>query len=308
MNRGSTARRCCAWLCALALGTVLAPGASADHGGPFAFGFENPESVLWVPFAQPDAIGTTGMWLVSNFGGYTVSPTTRDGNGFISVVGQYGTLAEPWLTGLHAPHGMRARGNRLYVADVGEVAIVRIGRSAGTLLEVVPIPGAEFLNDVAVDPATGDVFVSDSFTDTIHRLPGGKGPAEVFVQGSLLEAPNGLLVDGGELIVASFGPGTDPATFQSELPGRLLAVDLSTKAIRPISARLGNLDGLEKIGDRYLTSSFWDGRVLTVERDGGAVREVRTLPTAADLAYAPDDGRVAVPHLGLNVISFDTVR
>jgi hypothetical protein len=50
-----------------------------------------------------------------------------------------------------------------------------------------------------------------------------------------LEHPNGLDVADGELVVAAWGTGLKD-DFTTEAPGRLLAIDLATKAITPVGS------------------------------------------------------------------------
>ena len=70
------------------------------------------------------------------------------------------------------------------------------------------IDGAQFLNDLATAP-DGTVYVSDSATLKIFEVRGGK--ASVFVEGGdVVEQPNGLLVDGGRLILGTIGPAPQP--------------------------------------------------------------------------------------------------
>jgi hypothetical protein len=70
----------------------------------------------------------------------------------------------------------------------------------------VKIDGAVFLNDLATAP-DGTIYVSDSTALKIFEVRGGK--ASVFVEGAdVVEQPNGLLVDGGRLILGSHRAGT----------------------------------------------------------------------------------------------------
>ena len=96
------------------------------------------------------------------------------------------------------------------------------------------IEGAQFLNDLATAP-DGTVYVSDSTTLRVYQVRDGK--ASVFVEGAdVVEQPNGLLVDGGRLILGSIGPAPQPGQAprrpgQGPPPsGHLFAFDLRTKA------------------------------------------------------------------------------
>src|SRR5690606_21634879 len=60
---------------------------------------------------------------------------------------------------LHAPKGMAIKGDTLFVADIDTVRMFH--RETGAVLGARGVPGATFLNDIAVGP-DGTVYVSDS--------------------------------------------------------------------------------------------------------------------------------------------------
>src|SRR5690606_37193686 len=136
---------------------------------------------------------------VSNING---TPDEKDGNGSIARVSLDGTVTDAaWVTGLDAPKGMGIRGNRLFVTDIDR--IVEIDVDAGKIVKTYPIQGASFLNDVTV-AANGDVYVSDSNAGFIVRISG----EEATVWMDSVNGPNGLLADGGTLLMASWEAGT----------------------------------------------------------------------------------------------------
>jgi DNA-binding beta-propeller fold protein YncE len=262
-------------------------------------GFEFPESVWWD--------GDTGSFYVTNFGGTKLDPNGREPDGYVSQLSGEGTIrASKWITGLRSPKGMRRVGDALYVADVGQVVVIDVAAAAIRSTIDLDAIGAQFPNDVALDEATGDVYVSDMLRNAIYRLPKGAGPPEVWLESPDLEAPNGLLVDGGLLMVASFGRDLDPATFTPKEPGRVLEIDLDSKAIAPLGTmeRTGQLDGIEKLADVYLVTDNPGGRLLRVDTRG-TVSEVATgIPGAADLGLRSGDRVAAVPQLMDGVVRF----
>lgn len=287
----------------LALLVVLtAPGTAGGHAPPTVKGFEFPESVWWD--------GETGSFFVTNFGGSTLDPTGREPDGYLSRLSGTGRVtAAKWVTGLRSPKGMRRHDDALYVADVGQVVVVDI--AAGKVRSTIDLDaiGAEFPNDVAVDPATGDLYVSDTLRNAIYRLPAGSRTPEVFVSSPDLESPNGLLVDGRRLLVAAFGRDLDRSTFQPEQPGRVITVDLATKAIAPLGgmAPAGQLDGIEMLEGAYLVTDNPGGRLLRVVPDGTVQPVAGDLPGAADLGLRRGDRVVAIPQLTEGVVRFLTV-
>jgi hypothetical protein len=252
-------------------------------------GFDKHESAFW------DA--GTKSWYVSNIAG---EETGKDGNGWITVLDGKGLVTRVrWIGGLNAPKGIRGSGSTLYVADVDELVVIDIpGRTVKTRIKA---PGAQFLNDVAVGPR-GEVYVSDTFTNAIYRCTGDT-TCEVFVRGENLECPNGLLVDGKRLIVASFGPITDRATFKTKAPGRLLAVDLSTKKVTPLPGKpIGNLDGLEKDGDGFLVSDFMAGKLMRVSKAGEVTVLKDGFKNSADFGYDAEKRTIALPEMSGGVV------
>jgi sugar lactone lactonase YvrE len=267
-----------------------------------ASGFENPESVFWD--------GEAGAFYVSNFGGQVFNPFGREEDGFVSRLSAEGKVTEArWVTGLRTPKGIRRAGDLLYVADIGQVVVIDI--AAGTIktkIDLEPM-GAQLPNDVALDEASGDLYVSDTMRNAIYRLPAGSHTPEVWLESPALESPNGLLVDGGNLMVAGFGRDLDPATFKPGSPGRLLTVDMATKAITTYAdlGQMAQLDGIEKLGPDFLVTDNSGGRLVRVRPDGSTTDLAGGISNAADLALRPEDRLVAVPSTGDNVVKFLTV-
>ncbi|MFN8009828.1 MAG: hypothetical protein U0P81_00325 [Holophagaceae bacterium] len=253
-------------------------------------GFNNPESALW------DAAGK--CWYVSNLVGGT---NARDGRAFLSKLDADGRIVEKtWIQGLDAPKGLGIVGRTLYAADIDKVDVIDLAK--GQLVRRIPVQGATFLNDIAVGP-TGDVFVSDMERSVIYRLrPGGK--AEVFLADRRLECPNGLWVEGGTLYVAAWGAISGPG-FATREPGRLLKVDLRSKAIEPFGApRLGNLDGLVRLGAHCYVTDYRAGKVFKVAEDGSATLWRGGFMSAADLGLDPVRRLLAVPDMAAGTVTF----
>lgn len=246
-------------------------------------GFANPESAL----ADVEA----GIIYVSNVNG---APDGKDGNGYISKVGLDGKItAEKWATGMDAPKGLALTGGKLYVADIDRLH--EIDTKDGKVLTSYPAKDAKFLNDVAAD-GKGNVYVSDMATNVIWRLSEGK--FEPWLSDAKLLNPNGLLVEGNALRVAAWGVMTDG--FATKVPGHLLSVDLESKAITDLDGNtpIGNLDGLEPLGDgAYIVSDWMKGNVMTFA-PGGTVTTILELGQgAADIGYDPASRTLYVPHM-----------
>lgn len=227
-------------------------------------GFESPESVL---FDAKDA-----HVFVSNIVG---APTDLDGNGYISRISPDGKLLEQkWATGLNAPKGMAVVGGDLLVADIAQLRVIDL--ATGKLKTTLDLEGAQFLNDVV---ASGDgAYISDMLGNSIWSYADGK--AEVWVKD--VSAPNGLLVDGGKLLVASIGEGLK-ADLSSEKPGSLLAIDLTSKEITVVSKEIGSLDGVAHIGDEILLSDWKSNALTSVDKDGKTRLVLQDMKGLADI-------------------------
>ena len=257
-------------------------------------GVESPESAYFD--------GDSGTFFISQIGGG--GATGKDGDGYISRLTLDGkVVSSKWITGLDAPKGLRTYRGRLWVSDIDRLVGIDIAK--GQIVATVPVPGAVFLNDVACD-GVGNVYVSDSMASKIYRYR--EGQVEVFVEGEEYEYPNGLLVEGDQLIVASWGkPNPD---FSTEVPGRLYALDLKTKKKSLITAEpFGNLDGLEAVAQgRYLVGDWMAGKVYYVSRFGRS-RQLLELPKGvADISYVRDKRLLVVPQMLENKVTAYELR
>ncbi len=231
-------------------------------------------------------------------------PTGKDGDGYISRLTPDGkVLSAKWISGLNAPKGLRSHGERLWVSDIDRLVEIDIAKAK--IVATIPVPGAVFLNDVTCD-ANGTVYVSDSMISKIYRCR--EGQVEVFVEGEEYEYPNGLLIEGDQLVVASWGkPNPD---FSTEVPGRLYSLDLKSKKKSLITAEpFGNLDGLEAVAEgRYLVGDWMAGKVFYVTR-GGRSRQILQLPKgAADIGYLPGKRLLVVPQMLENKVTAYELR
>jgi hypothetical protein len=261
-------------------------------------GLATPESVLHDDVAD--------VYLVSNING---APLDHDGNGFITRLRPDGHVVNlKWIDGasegvtLHAPKGMALRGDTLFVSDIDSVRAFH--RTTGAPLGVRGVPGAIFLNDLAVG-ADGTLYVTDtgfdaSFsptgTDAVFRFD--EGGATALVRGAALSRPNGLHVvddhvlmvpDGGSTIHRIPAAGGESQPF-AELPAR-------------------ELDGIVMMNDGSLLVSSWEaGAIFRVAPDGEVSVVVENLEAPADIGWDARRSRVLIPLFMADRIEIRTIR
>lgn len=258
---------------------------------------------------QFDAAGD--RWLISSIGAGLGTP----GDGSIRVIGagDYALQTEPLVADLDDPAGLRLNDGLLYAADGTELLVIDIEDGAvDTRIDLAGDPesglDAQFLNDVNVDPATGDVYVSDFLGNKIFVARGGDEP-EVFAEGAELEAPNGILFDAAsqELVIAGLGPDLDPKTFMTSAPGMVYRLALDRPTPVALSDRIGLLDGIEQIGDDLLVSNVAAAELLRIGPDGTAETVLAAMPTltsTADICIDSAGGIVGIPDLAGNRVGF----
>ena len=198
-----------------------------------------------------------------------------------------------WIEGLDAPKGMALHGDKLFVSDIDQ--LVEIDTKAGKIANRYPGAGGKFFNDLAVDK-DGRIYVSDMAANKIWRLDGGK--FEVWLDSADLKSPNGLLVQGDQLIVAAWGVMTDG--FATKVPGHLLTVSLADKSIKNHGEGMpiGNLDGLEPLGDsKFLVSDWMVGKVYRVGPKGKATELLSLSQGTADLGYVAATKTMYLPMM-----------
>ncbi|WP_051234644.1 hypothetical protein [Marinimicrobium agarilyticum] len=239
-------------------------------------GLRVPESVLYY-----EAEGEPYL-LVSEIDGEGNKADGKGGIAKLSLSGEI--LDQDWVTGLDAPKGMAILRDTLYVADLDEVVAIRL--KTGQVQARIPVEGAVFLNDVAIDDS-GEVYVSDTRTGKVHQIGRGAG-AELFLEG--LEDPNGLYADGDTLYI---GAGKT-----------LLKVAADGQQETVATGFESGIDGVEKIGADEFLVTCWVGLVYHV-KNGEVTRLMDTRDprmNTADLGWNPVDGIAYIPTFFTNSV------
>jgi DNA-binding beta-propeller fold protein YncE len=204
-------------------------------------------------------------------------PWGADGKGGIAKIQTNGKVVNPyWVHGLNAPKGMAKVGNRLYVADISEVAVIDI--ASGKVVKKIKVEGAEGLNDVTVT-STGILFVSDSKKATVWKIE--KDRPKLYLEN--MQGINGLRAVRNELYIAS---------------GKsFVKADLKKKITLVATLPEGG-DGVEPIGNGDFIATAWGGQIYYVSADGKVETVLDTTPqkkNTADIGYDAVKRIVYVP-------------
>ena len=263
-------------------GPAAAPAAELPK--PLVEGMVLPESV---------AIGPDGKMYVSVIGG------DKDGDG--SIVRIDNGKAVTVVPGLDDPKGIAFFQKWLFIADKTKVLRVDLSDKGGGIKVDLFAPanafpvGPKFLNDVAVDPESGMVYVSDS-----GDLKGGGGAVYSITPNGLvktvvnektlpgLNTPNGLAMDGAShLILADFGSGI------------LYRVKLADGTSEKIAEGMDGADGVTWDHHGRLFVSSWKlGKVWGIPRPGAKpVLVAEGFKSAADTCLDPSGKFLLVPDM-----------
>ena len=252
--------------------------------------------LLWETkgLAQPESVvedPATGVIYVSNINRAVMQ---KDGNGFISRLTADGKMLErQWVKGLNSPTGLALHDRTLYAADVDQ--LIEINAASGEILKRYDAKGAVFLNDLVVDD-DGTVYVSDTPMNTIWRLKDGS--FEPWLANDALNGPNGLLIQGKTLIVASLGKVQSQG--QKKELGTLLAVSLDDQKVSKVGKGelIGNLDGLQAIQPGvYLVTDWAQGALYRVDAKGKVDELIDLNQGSADLSYLPGKKMLLIPMM-----------
>jgi glucose/arabinose dehydrogenase len=269
---------------ALLLGA--APAVAAELPKPLVTGLKNPESV---------AVDSSGKIYVSVIGEFD-----KPGDGAVVVV-QDGK-AVPFAGGLNDPKGLAVYQKWVFVADRDRVLRID-ARGQATLFagpNAFPTP-PKFLNDLAADPESGTLYVSDSGDlkgkgGAVYRIS-PKGLVTLVADATHipgLNTPNGLVLDGASsLLVADFGTG------------ELNRVRLADRKVTKVATGLGAADGLAwDMHGRLFTSDYKGGKLFVIPRPGDKpVLLAEGFKTAADICYDPAGKRLLVPDMQAGTVT-----
>jgi sugar lactone lactonase YvrE len=253
-------------------------------------GFKAPESALHDE--------KNDIYLVSNVDG---KPYEADGKGFISKLAPMGQGVQlKWIEGgkngvvLNAPKGMALAGDTLWVADLDTVRM--FDRNTGAKTGDVKIPGATFLNDLAVT-SDGRILVTDtglkavkdgvapSGSDAVYAI-GKDRKVTTIAKGKDLGGPNGII-----------GVGSEQMYVVTTGSSELYSLDPKGKRenVQHLPNGHGHLDGIVLAGNEYFISS-WDANGIYRGKPGqGFELAIENVKSPADITFDKKRNRIIVP-------------
>jgi glucose/arabinose dehydrogenase/sugar lactone lactonase YvrE len=265
---------------------LAAPAPAAELPKPLVTGLKNPESV---------AIGFGGKIFVTTIGEFD-----KDGDGAVMVI-EDGKV-KPFAEGLDDPKGMVFFQKWLFVADkkrvlkIDEKGQVDIFAPANAF-PIEPL----FLNDVAIDPESGTLFVSDSGNlkgkgGAVYRIT-PKGLVTLIADAMTIPSmntPNGLALDGAtHLLLADFGTG------------ELHRINLGDRKAEKLADGLGSTDGLvwDQFGRLFITD-YKGGKLYVIPRPGAKpVLVAEGFKAAADCCLDASGLNILVPDMTAGTVT-----
>ena len=261
--------------------------------------FSQPESAYFFSSGSTDS------------GVYFISSTNGDGVGWVSKLAADGSaINSRWATDIRHPMGMRVSGKRLWVNNITEVVGINLDDPSDRIIH--PIDGAISLNDLATD-SSGYAYLSDTMNNRVVRIDLTTGENSTFLS-TLPSSPNGVLIQGDRLYIASWGVMSDQpeerAEWITKTAGDLYWVSLkdAKKSRHIIASELGNLDGLEidRKGNIYV-SDWESGKLYKISSINNTVVSLGQYGQGlADLGLNSLTGELVLPVMLSSEVIFST--
>jgi hypothetical protein len=189
------------------------------------------------------------------------------------------------------PIGSTIRDGVLYTVDSGFVRSFDL--ASGRPLRSIEVPGAGFLNGIAVD-GEGTAYVSDTRPGELVWRVSAEGDVSVFAEGDPLSLPNGVAMDNeGNIVVVNMGT-TAVVTYTPE--GDMLRMEHAAES---------GSDGVVVLpdGTKYVSSVRY-GSVSRLVRGSDAQVIATGIPNAASLCYDSVQHQLVIPMNPNNALAF----
>ena len=235
--------------------------------------------------------------LVGSFGTDELNPLNTEGKGYIlEFKDTVSSVLIPADGTLSAPKGTLIKNNRLYIADVGKMAVYDLSDLSAAPVVVNFPEGELFVNDMAVKGDT--MYVTVTNTGNIYAL--NVADSVVADTASLalytnITGANGILIRDNTMYIASY-----PADGVTTEDNVLYCIDdISRPQARKLTDRMGQYDGLalSADGQRLYFTSWVDGEVGYYDFTTGAVTLLdpgmelagpARIALKGDMLYIPD--------------------
>ena len=175
--------------------------------------------------------------------------------------------------------GMCLHDGWLWVTDIDRV--VRFSLDGKRKPEVVEVPGAKALNDMASDGKFA--YVTDSGTGKCYRLHPGKAHDSIPAP----EGINGITFADGKMYAASWGM---KEIYELDPAGK------KEPRAFGLTAHFTTPDGIEVLADgTFLVSDSEGNQIVTISADGKTVKKIIDTAAPADIGLDRERGLLYVP-------------
>jgi DNA-binding beta-propeller fold protein YncE len=226
----------------------------------------NPESALFDAKSNSIYVSSTGSGSV----------VRMDLNGKV--------IQKDWVTGLHSNMGSALNNGLFYTTDPKGIAVIDVDKAS--LIKLIPIEGAQMLNDVAMD-SKGIIYVSDTRAAKVYRIEDGK--STVYLEN--LPGANGLLTASTDLYVLT--------------STSFLKVN-AKKEVKTIADGFeSGLDGIVMVAENEFIISNYQGVLWYIKADGTRQLLLDTRPQrimSNDISYDSKTKTLYVPSFMTNRI------
>lgn len=236
--------------------------------------------------------------LVANFGTEQLNPLNEEGKGYIAYrKGGRTDILIPADGSLSAPKGMFVKDGYLFVCDVNKVVVYNLNALAETPQTIRFPEGDLFVNDLAASGNT--LYASVTNTGRIYSMdvsnPAAMGEV-VPAKWVDIAGPNGLVIDGGTMYVASYP--ADGKTTAANVVYKI--ADLGNPVPEKFITTPGQYDGIALSADKktmYVTNWVPAG-VYCIDME---TRVMTSLAIGEEVAGPADitvvDGEMYIPDL-----------
>lgn len=235
--------------------------------------------------------------LIASFGTDELNPLNNEGKGYIMYYKNGKTETFIASDGnLSAPKGMFADGNRLYVCDVNKIVVYDTNDKSAKPVVIRLPEGHLFVNDLVYDGKY--LYASVTNSDRIFRIDisgNGENVAEEWLE---LPGPNGLLINGGNMYVASYP--ADGNTTEKNVIYRIS--DMASPKLEKFVDIAGQYDGIAASSDgNYIYITNWSpagiSKISLSDRSVTPVEVNLDKPLVGPADISVKDGYIYIPDL-----------